>query len=465
LSKDDNKRIAFLSKKFKVFTEKDYEKISESGNYRVKQIDYEPLESNGDVYILYLWNARKLRNEGLYVIDDIMISDWVFDKIIESDPTKHKEYCQWMLNTFIKLLKRDINMGKLFIDEDLLIANEYLKIFHSEKNKPMFKELCKYNSAVKDINDPSDINQYRDLSLLFDAVDPYIKKDVSELENQIRFSVKLRRGLIPYEDRKVIVYNPTHIKSSRLFKDFTRWCTTLSQSTFNSYISRKTSLNRKAKLYIIIPKSFLSNSNNTDELYQLDFETGQYMDKSDRRIKDLSILIKDNDGLSDYFYAELIEMAKATNNYNSNYIKALNEFKFKNVIFDIFDKTIDKIIISNNSYPKIPDVSGFRNVKHFYMVNCKLEELHPSIGDMDKLEILSLPNNKLKELPDTIGKLKGLKIINLKGNSIKKFPETIKNLDISNGGNLEMICFDSNKILLDQINELLPNVIITSLKN
>jgi hypothetical protein len=191
--------------------------------------------------------------------------------MVQADPTEHKEYVQWMLTTFVRFIKEGNNGEAIrFAEEDLDVASEYLEIFHSEKHKPKFKLMCVGNSAFKDIRDPSNINQYRDLSHLFDAVDPYIGKNASKLEKDIRILSKLGHGKIPYEDRKVMVFLPKNIKSSRLFANHTRWCTTSRKETFDSYVNnRETSKKTAAYLYIIIPKTYLLTDEDPKKTHEL----------------------------------------------------------------------------------------------------------------------------------------------------------------------------------------------------
>ncbi len=136
----------------------------------------------------------------------------VFTDMVNADPTEHKMYLQWMLNVFKGLLNgrknyiagvdvarndsEDVLPTITFIDttdeairfaaEDLPMANEYLIIFEANKRKKKFRELSEKNLTLKHITDYSDINQYKSLSQLFDAVDPFIKRDPTEMESLLK---------------------------------------------------------------------------------------------------------------------------------------------------------------------------------------------------------------------------------------------------------------------------------------
>lgn len=479
VAKTPVKRIEFLAKKFDVIDRDEFDNIivdsnpiNDSNEYQVnKDVAVCDLVANGEniLYAIHTWNERKYRNTGELVVDKVKVYEDVFIKMVQADPTDHKEYVQWMLTTFVRFIKEGKKGEAIrFASEDLEVATEYLEIFHSEKHKSKFKKLCANNLAFKNITDPSNINQYRDLSHLFDAVDPFIVKNASKLEKDIRILTKLGHGKIPYEDRKVMIFLPKTIKASRLFSKFTRWCTTLSKDTFNSYVNKKTSRKTMAYLYIIIPKTYLlldDDPNKTHELYQLDFETGQYMDKSDRRINDMGMLISNNIGLSNYFYELLIDFARASHeNYHKNrYVKALKKFGFTDLIFEVLPPNIEEIVILDENLGNMKSINKFTNANSIILRNCVINEIPESIGDLYRLGNLSIPNNGLTKLPKSIGKLKNLAVMNISGNYINEIPETIKELDLSNGGNLEFLSYGmgclSNEMVV-KLKNWLPNTTI-----
>tara|TARA_R110000851_G_scaffold196444_2_gene347372 strand:- start:15362 stop:16795 length:1434 start_codon:yes stop_codon:yes gene_type:complete len=465
-SKSPIKRIEFLAKMFDVFTEEDLGKMS-TNELNDDTIIYNT-DASGDetIYAVHDWNKRKLKNENLYVVGKVRVYEDVFVEMVQADPTEHKEYVQWMLTTFVRFIKQDKGTKAIhFSGDDLGKASEYLEIFHTEKHKPKFKALCKRNKAFKDITDPSNINQYRDLSQLYDAVDPYIIRNPSKLEKDVRISAKLGNGVIPYEDRKMIVFIPKNIKASRLFSKYSSWCTTSNSETFNSYRRDKTSKNGKSDLYIMIPKTFLlaeDDPERTDEIYQLHFERRMYMNRSDRTIDNMSEFFDVNIGLGQYFYDELISFARANHkNYQKNrYVDALKKFGFTDLMFDVLPIETKNVHLINESISNLEGINKFKDVYVLSLRDCKIVDVHSNIGDLVKLNILSLPNNKIKKLPSSIGKLKNLTVINVSGNPIKELPEAIKELDTSNGGSLEYFSYGKNQLsdkLVEQLEEWLPN--------
>lgn len=92
-----------------------------------------------------------------------------------------------------------------------------------------------------------------------------------------------------------------------------------------------------------------------------------------------------------------------------------------------------------------------------------MHELHPSIGLLTNLELLSLSDNKISKLPKEIGNLKKLDFFNLKGNPITDFPDEISQLDRSNGGSLFRLSVDKKdigEVNYQKLKLLLPNATI-----
>ena len=473
------KRIEFLAKKFDVFDDEEFSEIFSGGitiadnNGHLTNQNL-AIRTGDDIYGVHTWNERKYKNTGEFVVGKVRVYEGVFIKMVQSDPTGHKEYVQWMLTTFVRFIKEGKKGEAIrFASEDLDVAAEYLEIFHSVKNKPKFKSMCAGNSAFKDISDPSNINQYRDLSHLFDAVDPYIDKNASKLEKDIRILTKLGHGKIPYEDRRVMVFIPKTIKASRLFANFTRWCTTSNKTTFESYVHKLTSKKTKAHLYIIIPKTYLLQDDDpkkTHELYQFHFEQAQFMNKADRSVSgDMNSLIRDNVGLADYFYDLLIDFARASHkNYQQNvYVTALRKFGFADITFEVMPPDTEEICILKENLGGMKSVGKFKNAYSIILRGCTITEIPESIGELEKLGNLSIPYNNLTKLPSSISKLKNLTVINISGNYIKEIPETIKELDLSNGGSLEYLSYGKGFLSDELVSKLkiwLPNTIINEFK-
>ena len=484
MSKGPIERIEFLAKKFNVFTNEELDILVETNFIEEESSQcYQTVcsvDDNGvDVPLaLYKFKLRGgniiSKDDGTYVIKGVRIGEDVFVDMVQSDPTKHKEYVQWMLTTFTRLIKSsEFDDAIRFVSEDLWKAKEYLTLFHENKHKPKFKRMCTNNLAFKNISDPSNINQYRDLAQLFDAVDPYIERDLSNLEVNIDRCIKLHEGEIPYKDRFYTVFIPKTINSSRIFKDFTSWCTTASKGSFNMYVNKLTPLKEKSKLFIIINNNcFLpeNDPNHSDKMYQFHFESEMMMDKSDRAISNVKSEILDKSkGLSEFFYDTLVSLAKADkSNVNKNkYVDCLITMGFTDILFEVMDERVDRITYNNENIEKLPDMRKFNNLQVLNLYNVKLKVLSDTVCDLTTLLILSLPENKIKNLPKNIGKLKNLVVLNISGNKIIEIPENIKELDKTNGGSLERVSYsdDLSDDSLQRLREYLPTTEIKEFKN
>ena len=208
-------RLQFLSDKFDIFDTKILETkiVKLNGNgYDVTKV------KSDDERCLALISSIEVGDK---VKKNFSISKHIFDIMIDSDPTLNKMYTQWMLTTFNRLLKSDKIIEAIrFVVEDLPLAKEYLEIFEGNKRKQKFKNLCSGSYILKDLSDPTDINQYKSLSQLFDAVDPFIVRDASGIERLLYKFVDSGQAEIGVRDRKYTVYIPLTRDASVVFDSF-----------------------------------------------------------------------------------------------------------------------------------------------------------------------------------------------------------------------------------------------------
>lgn len=467
-------RIAFLAKKFNVFTE-DEETVMLSED---SPEQFVTLSSMDEEVSLALYSVKyhedgsfKVDNDDNPVIKKIYVSEDVFIKIVQTDITVNKVMVQWMLSVFVRLIKTNkYLLAKRFISEDLPQAEEYLTIFEANKFKKSFKELCSINPLLDNVTDPSNINQYHGLSQLFDAVDPFIEKDVSQLERAMLGFVKRKAALIPYRDRKYIIYCPLTKEASVLFDDFATWCTAKAgQTNFKSYRDKLTPYGEKSNLYIVVDVNFMLDdedpNRNPHGLWQLHFESSQIMDRTNRTDNNFyNKVISNSEGLDEFFYNTLLDLAKADSNIgnvsSSVYSRVLIKFGYGDLLFDVLSDDTGEIRFINQPVRKLPDLSRFKDLRVLYMNDSGLGVIHPSVGNLKSLTILSLPNNKLSEIPKAVCYADALVSINLFGNKITKIPDDLKRLDTSNGGSLVRLVFSEGDISDDNFNKvtsLLPN--------
>jgi len=109
-------------------------------------------------------------------------------------------------------------------------------LFEDNKRKKKFRDLCKGSYTLLHVEDPTNINQYKSLSMLFDAVDPFIEKEPSAVERTMQKFVDSGQAEIPIKDRKFTVYIPKTTAANVVFANFASWCTAREgNGMYNSY--------------------------------------------------------------------------------------------------------------------------------------------------------------------------------------------------------------------------------------
>ena len=202
-------------------------------------------------------------------------------------------------------------------------------------------------------------------------------------------------------------------------------------------------------------------------MYQVHFETEQLKDYTNgQNVSIFESVLKESDGISNFFYMELMAMAKAYKKGidNNIYLDYLIQFGFAESLFELMDENIPSIKFMTREIPRLPDISRFKMVDQLIITNAKMVDLHPSIGSLNNLEMLILTGNRIKSLPKEIGNLKNLIFLNLVGNPINDIPEEIKYLDKTNGGSLHRLGVSKETISeanYNRLKELLPTTIIS----
>tara|TARA_R110000796_G_scaffold61077_2_gene141369 strand:+ start:14273 stop:15757 length:1485 start_codon:yes stop_codon:yes gene_type:complete len=494
MSKDKSvDRLEFLVEKYNVFDDTD-EGMSELVSYLTlnRRIFTNLMSKDNIIFALVSYEAFDLDGNKLHptitntteeyfgVIDmqcgnhksRVDVSFDVFNKMVNADPSKNKMYTQWMLNTFTRYIKNgDIDEAERFFSEDLPLAKDYLSVFEKNKRKKKFKELSASSFILKGVKDPSDINQYKSLSQLYDAVDPFIEKDPSNLEKLINSFVECGKAEIPVRDRRFTLYIPKCEEASLIFGEFAGWCTAKSKGDMFEFYrgdSRYRKPNgEKSDIYIVIDNRFFTGTLKSDSLYQLHFESRQVRDRIQSNSNNFfETVLLNSEGISNFIHEELTTMAKIKKNKNTNdnvYIDYLVKFGWTEALFDIIEEYSPIIRFTNRDVPKLPDLSRFKNLTTLIIKKAKLAEIHPSIGELDSLQELLIPDNNVTVIPSEIGKLKNLIFINIIGNKIKSIPDDIKYLDKSNGGSLHRIAFrreDIGEYNYKRLRKLLPSTMM-----
>lgn len=436
---DISDRLIFLAEKFDVFECSDEDMLEEKLSSLISSgysCDIIKSPKGLEVYAIY---SIKTNDKGR-TLKKISISDKVFTDMLIADPTKNKQYLQWMLNIFMVFIKSDNIVNAIhLVSEDLSQANTYLTLFEDNKRKQKFKDLCKISYILKGLTDFTDINQYHSLSQLFDAVDPFIEKEPSAVERVLNKMVASGQALIPVKDRKYTLYIPKTRDASVVFSNYVSWCTSsVGNGMFKKYTNDNKKPNgKKSDIYIIIDNDFFTGE--SQELFQIHFETNQMRGRDNKNDLDLfKSILNQSEGLTNFFYNELLVMSKQTKKeleYNK-YLKILITIGLVDNLFDLLDKNIEMMTFMDTKIKTMPDISEFTMISQLTIAEAKLCEIPVSIGKLINLQMLSLPGNSITTIPKEIGQLINLEFFNLNDSPIKNISDSITYLDRANGGSL-----------------------------
>lgn len=175
----------------------------------------------------------------------------VLSYIMSYDPSRNKQYSQWLVQRYIK--------GEYRL-EDLSRATEYLTVFERAKGRLEKK----------------DINAYKTLGELYIAVRPFIEGETAVSARQERSqalqTMKSDENItVVHDDGNLLILSPRNEEASNFWGKGTQWCTAATRDNrFYSY-------NSEGPLYIVIDRK-------AGRKWQLHTPSGQFMDETDSRI-------------------------------------------------------------------------------------------------------------------------------------------------------------------------------------
>lgn len=257
-------------------------------NLVATQAEYEKLSDPSDPF----WK-RKLSE-----LFKTKVAESEFSRLLEADPSKNKQYVQWLMKQLLKLDFWD-ETRKRFVREDLEKIQADLKVFDKIKQRLPA--------------DQRDINRLTP-EQLFEIVEPYRAEE--ELQSNREQEKQIKAQTIRLLDtEQYLVLIPKTKEAAQYYGKGTRWCTAgENYNYFDQY-------NRQGPLFIVIVKSkpgqtfdefareqfiaankespqayeiwlekyrkYLMNSYNAErggEKYQIHFESGQVMNAQDHGV-------------------------------------------------------------------------------------------------------------------------------------------------------------------------------------
>jgi len=170
----------------------------------------------------------------------------ILTKLEETDPTKNKNYVQWLVRTYSK--------NTMPLEDVVPTIADYLDKFHKLKIKRHLKD--------------ADIGQYNNFEDFMNEIDTFPNDLIDDDEGK----KKQYNAEKIYDENGILVIHPLDKEASCRYGRGTRWCTasTRGHNYFDSY-------NRKGPLYMLIPR----RPNYTGEKYQFHFEDGVVADEKD----------------------------------------------------------------------------------------------------------------------------------------------------------------------------------------
>jgi hypothetical protein len=445
------------------------------GGMDPNKIKVEPIENHDGVDIAYIVTNNKGKQS-------VKLTDEIFNDIVEADPSRNKQYVQWMIQVFLRHISDgDIEQAIRFLTEDLPEASEFLTIFDDVKNKKVFKR-----SAPNRPNAPqnvTDINQYTSLAQLYSVVSPFIGASDEESEDgesplwkKLKKYIDLGEAKLVYRDGDVLIYSPLTIESScDPLGPLASWCTRREGNTyFDSYRRNNPKPDGSVSdYYVIMPKN-LFNGDDEGNTYplQFHFESNQLHDKNNSSIErssKLSEVLSRFPGMREFFKKELgklveMDVVKGTGLMDSAYIKYLNMFggRAEEVISgEVYQKGVENIK-KMASQQKVP-LQQNKYLK-WLMENTENVEILDYL-DPDVTESLDFSNMNLGKLPNMS---KFLKVDRITANNCNL--KTLPTVDMlpDGGRNINVLSFNDNQITkapLDGYDTLKECFMITLLNN
>ena len=446
----------------------------------------------------------------------IKLTPETYQAFVAADPSRNKEYVQWIIDVFKKEIDHDLENAKRFVGEDLPQATEALETFDKVKKTRLFKQNAPEREGAPD--NPKDIRKYNSIAQLSGVIAPFKDMGDDELESpeggnpsgmsnkgyklfkDLVSFVKLGQAKMHKLSDKMLIYQPQTLKSScEPLGSLSTWCTRKtpdnpdSKSEYFHNYRGETGMKDRLRptgeysdYYVIMPlELFQMEQPHTSQFYPLQFhlESNQFMHRNNSQIgKDgIQKLINDYPEVGEYFRKEIgkwaSESVKSGQGLMDNkYIEHLNNFggSAENYISDEdYQKGVDGIKNLAKEY-----TGSFNNNKY-------LKWLIGNSGDINITDYISenanqvdFSNFNLKELPD-MSMFDNITKVIATNSGLYKFPngnqlpKNIKNLSISNNG-ITDFTFDGFGSLNDlevilaignPVNKINIDNVVTTIKN
>lgn len=359
----------------------------------------------------------------------------VYDAIVEADPTPNKEYVQWILTMYTRILKDRVpkttfeseenvmgGFAYLFF-ENLYKVSDALKIFHKIKNTKLLstdhKDIYTYKSVEHFVEVVFSVNL---------EVSTEINPDVLNANELAQLASKTANIL--YQDPDWVIVHTVTQGANTVFGEQTTWCTAGTRwgGMFDNY-------NKQGKLFVLIKNTVGSQSHiksTPENRLQFHFESDQYMNALDRRI-DILKFFKDNYGVKNYFREYIVNTLMKKSPKIDDMIKTLNKFGMIRdlvpILKDMKVKALDLSgVIGKNGEFELETLGEISTLEELIIRDCELECVPEPIRQLTNLKELRLSGNKITTIPHWINELKSLNVLIIMKNQIEQ-PFDVSGLD------------------------------------
>lgn len=185
----------------------------------------------------------------------------LFNWLVTKDPTKNKQYLQWILGCAI---------DRMVPFEDIDYLRGSLEDYHNRKRTNLLPPEARDINSIKT---PSQLDK-----LLRKVENSEASADASET------AAARHQSQILLDNSEWLVLIPKTEFAAQYWGRETEWCTAWGdpKGRYPTRHCRFADYTRKGPLYIVIPKN--QDYSNAGERYQFQFTTSQYMDENDQAI-------------------------------------------------------------------------------------------------------------------------------------------------------------------------------------
>lgn len=213
-----------------------------------------------------------LKNDNMY--NEYWVFEMYLNPILKLDPTPNNQYSTWLIKTIYtdaKYKAKPIyNVDRL--REDTEKIKENLQAHFNLKQRKEFPQEFKDINKIKSFDQLNDIIKPFKVDYTTMTFDQLIKSDLAKKEVDYE---------VFYEDEVCGIYTLLTEKGACVLGTNSDWCTSFGSLSPREDKRSKSnyfeSYNNEGTLYVVWIKK-------TNEIYQIDFTTSQYMNKDDRDV-------------------------------------------------------------------------------------------------------------------------------------------------------------------------------------